>query len=94
MAVLNALTGRVSYRQAYKIDRRQLIRFLRQVARDYPDTERTYIVLDNWPVHLQNDVMAALEEEELSRIQLMFLPTYAPWLNPIEKLWIGSRPMC
>jgi hypothetical protein len=24
-------------------------------------------------------------------IQLVFLPTYAPWLNPIEKLWRWLR---
>ena len=88
VAALNAQTGRVSYRQAYKIDRWEFIRFLRQVAREYPDAERIYIPLDNWSVHDADDVEAALaDEEELSRVELVYLPTYAPWLNPIEKLW-------
>ena len=88
VGALNAQTGRVTYRQAYKIDRWQFIRFLSQVAQEYPDAKFIYIVLDNWPVHLAEDVIAALEkEDELSRIELVFLPTYSPWLNPIEKLW-------
>ncbi len=38
----------------------------------------------NWPVHKHEKVLAAAEE---AGIELVWLPTYAPWLNPIEKLW-------
>ena len=50
----------------------------------YPKAERIWIALDNWPVHFQPDVQALLQK---SKITLLFLPTYAPWLNPIEKVW-------
>jgi transposase len=50
----------------------------------YPKAERIYIALDNWPVHFQPDVLVGLQN---SKIALLFLPTYAPWLNPIEKVW-------
>jgi transposase len=50
----------------------------------YPQAERIYIALDNWPVHFQPDVLVGLQA---SKITLVFLPTYAPWLNPIEKVW-------
>ena len=39
---------------------------------------------DNWPVHAHAKVLAAAAEQ---RVTLLWLPTYAPWLNPIEKLW-------
>ena len=50
----------------------------------YPGVEHIYIALDNWPVHFQPDVLAALQNR---KITLLFLPTYAPWLKPIEKVW-------
>ena len=50
----------------------------------YPKAEHISIALDKWPVHFQPDVLAALQK---SKIPLLFLPTYAPWLNPIEKVW-------
>ena len=43
-------------------------------------------VPDNWP----RQAPAAAVHEALP-IQLVFLPTYAPWLNPIEKLWRWVR---
>ena len=57
---------------------------MQSVEACYPDMERIYIVLDNWPVHYQPDVLASLEH---SKITFVFLPTYSPWLNPIEKVW-------
>jgi phosphoribosylamine-glycine ligase len=45
---------------------------------------RLVLAWDNWPNHKHERVLAAAKEQ---RIDLLFLPTYAPWLNPIEKLW-------
>jgi transposase len=50
----------------------------------YPQAERIYLVQDNWPVHHLPEVRAALAQHHLTPL---FLPTYASWLNPIEKLW-------
>ncbi len=36
----------------------------------------------NWPLSPRSSVKA-----DTLPIQLLFLPTYAPWTNPIEKLW-------
>ncbi len=41
--------------------------------------------MDTWPVHFHPKVEAALASEP--RIEVLRLPTYAPWLNNIEKLW-------
>ena len=56
-----------------------------QAARQYPDAQKVYLVVDNWPVHFHPDALDALAQD--SRLELLALPTYAPWLNPIEKLW-------
>jgi transposase len=81
---LDAYTGRLICWQRSAFDHQTFLRYLHAVEARYPRAERMYIVLDNWPVHFQPDVLAALAS---SKITLVFLPTYAPWLNPIEKVW-------
>jgi transposase len=110
---LNAADGRVVYLRASKIGVNQLVEFYQRVRAAYPQAERIYGVLDNWPVHVHPDLLVALEPQESAwqppgapnwrttprpavrrqreglrlPIQLIWLPTYASWLNPIEKLW-------
>ncbi|MGN6697213.1 MAG: transposase, partial [Thermomicrobiales bacterium] len=43
-----------------------------------------YLIWDNWPVHRHPEVLARAAEVG---IEHLWLPTYAPWRNPIEKLW-------
>ncbi len=62
---------------------RQVIELFRQVDRASPQAQRIYLVLDNWSIHSHPEVLAALQH--LPRLELAWLPTYAPWLNPIEK---------
>ena len=108
-AGLNALSGRVCYRQAEAFSADELASFYQQIRAAYPEVETIYLVQDNWPVHFHADLIGQLEaqkwpwpfnvpehwpdlpEEPVARdplpIQLLCLPTYASWLNPIEKLW-------
>ncbi|NPA93295.1 MAG: IS630 family transposase [Chloroflexi bacterium] len=88
VSVLNALAGQVLYRQRAKIGHKALIDFYAQVRAAYPAAERLYLVQDNWPVHTLPDVLAAMRTHGLTSL---FLPTYASWLNPIEKLWRWLR---
>jgi len=85
VGVLNPLTGQVTYWQGYKVGRQQLAKFYEQIVTTYPEAECIYIPQDNWSVHKHEDVLAAAAR--FPRIELVWLPTYAPWLNPIEKLW-------
>lgn len=107
VAGLNALTGQVTYRQRSQVTTRALADFWTQLGATYPQAERIFVVLDNWPVHFHPDAIAGLETQtwswppyvpanwHLTRqppavrlpIQLLCLPTYASWCNPIEKLW-------
>ncbi len=89
IGALNALTGRVDYREKYIVGREQVIAFYRQLDQAYAAVERLYVVQDNWSIHRHPDVAAALAT--LPRIEPVWLPSYAPWLNPIEKLWRWLR---
>lgn len=83
-ASLDLLTGQVFAWQRSCFDRDTLIRYYRALQAAYPTADRIFVVQDNWPVHFHPDVLAALRT---TRITLVPLPTYAPWTNPIEKLW-------
>jgi len=85
IGVLNALTGQVDYLDNYIIGRRQVINMYNHIDESYAAARHICVVQDNWPVHRHDDVTAALDN--LKRIEPVWLPTYAPWLNPIEKLW-------
>jgi transposase len=82
-AGLNAVTGRVHWTAASTTTVAHLCRWLRSVRTAYP-TQTVTIVWDNWPVHAHPRVLA---EAEALQLRIRWLPTYAPWLNPIEKLW-------
>lgn len=85
---LDAVTGRVLYRQRATIGRHQLAAFYAQLRRAYPTIARLYLVQDNWPVHKSPLVLNAAHQQHL---RLLFLPTYASWLNPVEKLFRQLR---
>jgi transposase len=89
IGALNALSGQVSYLDNYIVGRKYVIKLLKLVDTTYGQAERIYVVLDNWSIHRHDEVQAALQS--LPRLQVVWLPTYAPWLNPIEKLWRWFR---
>lgn len=84
-ACLDAMTGRVVVWQRHRFNRKTLLRFYHAVVAAYPDAEAIFLAQDNWPVHFHDDVLAALPPP----LQLLPLPTYAPWTNPVEDLWRG-----
>jgi transposase len=63
--------------------------FYRQLAEQYARFEKVYVIQDNWNIHTHDDVQATLKQ--LPRLEVVGLPTYASWLNPIEKLWRWTR---
>ena len=86
---LNALTGQVSYLDAYIIGRAKVTEFYGQLVEAYPRARRLYVIQDNWSIHTHDDVLGALGQ--WPQVEPVWLPTYAPWLNPIEKLWRWLR---
>jgi transposase len=89
IGAMNALTGRVDFLDGYIVGRAKVIKFYDQLNRAYPDVERLLVVQDNWSIHTHEDVLGALKQ--WPRIEPVWLPTYSPWLNPIEKLWRWLR---
>ena len=66
---------------AFNSDR--FIEFLKCLIKD--TDKKVYLILDNLGVHHSKPVKAWVEENK-SRIELFFLPSYSPELNPDEKL--------
>jgi hypothetical protein len=89
VGALNGMTGQVDYLDDYIVGRKQLITFYGQLAQRYAGVEYIYVVQDNWSIHRHADVLTALQH--WPQIVPVWLPTYAPWLNPIEKLWRWLR---
>ena len=82
---LNALTGQVNYLDAYIVGRAKVTEFYGTLVEAYPRARRLYVIQDNWSIHRHPDVLEALSA--WPQVEAVWLPTYAPWLNPIEKLW-------
>lgn len=89
IGTLNALTGQVDYLEGYIVGRAKVIRMYDHIVTRYPWASHIYVVQDNWSIHQHPEVLDALTK--LPQIEPVWLPTYAPWLNPIEKLWRWLR---
>ena len=61
------------------------LRFLKHVARAYPDQE-LHLVMDNYAAHKRIEVRRWLAENP--RVHVHFTPTSASWLNLVE-VWFG-----
>jgi hypothetical protein len=89
-ACIDVQTGAVISRQRSTYPVKEMYRFFYSVEQHYKHAERIFIVLDNWPNHFH-----AFVKENLTRgakkITLLSLPTYAPWENPVEKLWLALK---
>lgn len=84
---LDAATGAVFAKRYGSVTVDNFLTFLQRVEEQYPNAEVIYIALDNWSVHVNERVLPALQARQ-SKIQLLFQPTYAPWTNPMEKVWL------
>jgi transposase len=85
---LNVISGQFHAHQLGRFGVVELQRYYQQLEAVYPDAACLYLVQDNWPVHRHPDL---LEYFQTSRIVPLWLPTYAPWTNPTEKVWHGLK---
>jgi transposase len=84
IGALEAHAGQWHHWQGDRAGVQELIRFYRGLVAAYPEAETIYVAQDNWPVHFLPKVLASLEG---TPVRLVRLPTYAPWTNPVEKVW-------
>jgi DDE superfamily endonuclease len=80
----DVVTGRLLYRAHSKMGVSQLVAFLKPGRKAYAPTRRIVLIWDNWPIHFYDNLQV---QAQANQIELLNLPTYAPWTNPIEKLW-------
>jgi len=70
--------------------RRVEIAELLHAALDKRPTGTIYVAWDNADPH-EDDEVEELVRAAAGRLVLLYLPTYSPWLNPIEMLWRHFR---
>ncbi len=70
--------------------RRREIAELLQALLDKHPTGTVYVAWDNASTH-EDDEVEAVVRGAAGRLVLLYLPTYSPWLNPIEMLWRHFR---
>ncbi len=69
--------------------RREVAELLQALVDKHP-TGTIYVAWDNADTHQDDDVEAVVRGAA-GRLVLLYLPTYSPWLNPIEMLWRHFR---
>ena len=69
--------------------RREIAEFLELLLERHP-RETIYVACDNANTH-EDDEVEAVVRSAAGRLNLLYLPTYSPWLNPIEMLWRHYR---
>jgi transposase len=69
--------------------RREVAELLEELLIRHPHGT-VYVAWDNARTHEDEEVEAVLRGAA-GRLVLLYLPTYSPWLNPIEMLWRHFR---
>jgi len=89
LGAVNYHTGEtvVIFRQHKR--RREVAELLEAILERHP-TETVYVAWDNSATH-EDDEVEAVVRGAAGRLILLYLPTYSPWLNPIEMLWRHFR---
>jgi len=69
--------------------RQEIAEFLQHLLDKHP-TDTIYVAWDNVSTHQDQEVEAVVRAAA-GHLVLLYLPTYSPWLNPIEMLWRHFR---
>ncbi|CNF57412.1 transposase [Yersinia similis] len=84
---VNAMTGKVDYVSGASKNSILFINMLEKLRQTYRRAETITLILDNYVIHKSRKVEDWLQENP--KFKLLFLPTYSPWLNKIELLWLS-----
>ena len=84
-AALNALDGTVIGTCMKQHTHKEWLRFLRLVERSVPADREVHLIVDNYATHKHPDVRDWLTDH--ARFHLHFTPTYASWLNMVERFF-------
>jgi putative transposase len=82
---LHAQDGRVIWVEHPRKNSELFLRLLEALLRAYRSARTLVLILDNYVIHKSASVQAWLARHP--KVQLLFQPTYSPWVNQIERLW-------
>lgn len=84
----NINSGEVIVNPSETIDTHSTFKLFDTIIENYSDTEgNLYLFSDNATYYKSLILQEALKTEKYKRIKMIFLPAYAPNLNPIERVW-------
>ena len=83
---LNLETLQVTTHFSETINAQTSMELFDKIQLAYEDKTTIYLIIDNATYYKNKDVKAYLEKKDC-RIKLIFLPSYSPNLNFIERLW-------
>ena len=91
---LNYLTGKLLHVRGEKKNRFLFINLLEAIDRAYPVRKFTkiYLVVDNYKIHKAQAVVEWLSKHP--RFELVWLPSYCPRANPIERAFGDVHDKC
>jgi transposase len=81
---INAETHEITVIESETVDSHSTISLLSAIEQKYPYAPEIVVILDNAKYHYSKEVKKYLDS---SRIKLVFLPSYSPNLNLIERIW-------
>jgi transposase len=84
-AALNAVTGQVIHQTFRRHRHQEFLRFLDRIDKTIPADLDVHLVLDNYATHKTPRVKGWLQRRP--RFHIHFTPTYASWLNLVERLF-------
>jgi len=87
---LNWRTQNVDWTTADRKNTDSFIAFLEHLLTTCYPTQRLVLVLDNASYHKSYAALAALSLFQ-ERLQVIWLPKYSPYLNPIERFWLQLK---
>lgn len=81
---INAESHQVTIIESETVNAESTIDLLNAIEQAYPLSKEIYIILDNAKYHYSKSVKDFIKN---TKIKLVFLPSYSPNLNLIERLW-------
>jgi len=85
---LNPETGEVHWVEAARKNTELFVKLLQRLVEAYPKARRIHVIADNYICHKCKKLTKLLRKADLDeKIHIVYLPTYSPKYNPIERLW-------
>ncbi len=89
IGAVNYYTGETVVLFRRRKRRVEIAELLQALLEKHP-TGTIYVAWDNVDTH-EDDAVEEIVRAAAGRLVLLYLPTYSPWLNPIEMLWRHFR---